>query len=241
MGVIDTELSFNTIDPNWIAIIVGVVVIFLTINIVFLLKALKLERWQIRKVGHMILNCIAAFFPLFFENVFDIFFTLAIAIGILFLLSAIPQIRLLQRILILCSRDDDKPWLLFINAIFMGTTMILILWFFKTDVYVFTAAYLSVSLGDGLGELIGRPYGKKRYKIFAEKSLEGSMGVLVGTCIGVVVGLTIGSLILLPGAWWKIIVISFIGMTFEALSYLFLDNLTLPASIAVSIYLLFLI
>jgi len=241
MGIINTDLSFSTTELNWIAISVGIVVIFLTINVVFVLKALKLERWQIRKIGHMILNTIVAFFPLFFANILDIFITLAIAIGILLILSAIPQIRIFQRIFILCSRQEDNPWELFINAVLMGTTMILILWFFRTDVYVFTAAYLTVSLGDGLGEMIGRPYGKIKYKIFAEKSLEGSLGVLVGTCIGVVVGLAIGSLLLVPGTWWKIIVITLVGVIVEALSYIFLDNLTLPASIAVCIYLLFLI
>ena len=241
MGIINTELTFSTTELHWATIIIGFVVICITVNTVFLLRALKLERWQIRKVGHMILNTIIAFFPLFYTNAFDVFVTLLIALGFLLLLSAIPQIRVLQRIFKLCSREEDNPWELFINAVLMGITMLLIFWFFRTQLFVFTAAYLTVSLGDGLGEMIGRPYGKIKYKIFAEKSLEGSLGVLVGTCIGVVVGLAIGSLLLVPGAWWKIIVISLIGMIVEALSYIFLDNITLPASIAVSIYLLFLI
>ncbi|MBY8999762.1 MAG: hypothetical protein KGD64_02505, partial [Candidatus Heimdallarchaeota archaeon] len=104
--------------------------------------------------------------------------------------------------------------------------------------YVFTAAFLSVSLGDGLGEMIGRPYGKIKYKIFEERTLEGSTAVFFGTAISIFVALAVNKMLLVD-IWWKILVIALIGTLVEACNYRFIDNVTLPAVIALMMYLLF--
>ncbi len=234
------------LDPtqqDWLMISIGVIIIILSLCTVFVMKLLNWERWQIRKIGHIIINFIAAFYPLLFVNLFDVLISILIAIGILLILSAIPQIRMLQRIFIMCARKETFPWELLINSVLMGIAMLTILWFFREDekLFVFTAAYLTVSLGDGLGEMIGRPYGKVRYKIFNEKSLEGTLAVLLGSFVGLIIAFGEAGLFGLPGVWWKIIVVSLIAMVVEAFSFSFSDNVALPAAVAVSLYLLFLL
>jgi dolichol kinase len=189
----------------------------------------------------MIVNTVAAFYPYLFENFFDLLISLIIAIGILLILSAIPQIQILQRIFVMCSRKENFPWELFVNSVLMGIAMILILWFFKDNLFVFTAAYLAVSLGDGLGEMVGRPYGKIKYRIFNAKSLEGTIAVFIGSFIGLIIALGVNLMLGLPGVWWKIVVVASIATVVETCSFWFFDNITLPASVAVSLYYLFLV
>ena len=236
-------LSVEIAPHNWLMISIAVLIILATLSTVFILKIFGLERWQIRKIGHMIVNAVAAFYPLLFTNFFDLLISLAVAIGVLLILSAIPPIWFLQRIFTMCSRKENFPWELFINAILMGITMLLILWFFKEEerLFVFTAAYLTVSLGDGLGEMIGRPFGKLKYKIFNQKSVEGSLAVFVGTFIGLIIAFGTYQMLVLSGVWWKIVVVTIIAMIIEAFSFSFIDNVTLPAVVAVSLYLLFLL
>jgi len=234
-------MIIDATHQDWVMIGISIIIIFATLSTVFLLKLIGLERWQIRKIGHMVINTVAAFFPLLFENFIDLIITLSIAIGFLLLLSAIPKIRILQRIFMMCSRKESFPWELFINAVVMGIAMLLILWFFRDNLFVFTAAYLTVSLGDGLGEMIGRPYGRIKYKIFNEKSLEGSVAVFVGTLVGLIIAIAIGHMLGEVGVLWKIIVIALMATIVEAFSVWFLDNITLPATVAIAMYLFFLL
>ena len=234
-------MEFDTTQQNWLIISIGVAVILVTLSTVFLLMWLRLERWQVRKIGHMIVNTVAAFFPYMYTNFFDLLISLILAIGTLLILSVIPQIQILQRIFIKCSRKESFPWELFINSVLMGITMVLILWFFKDNLFVFTGAYLIISLGDGLGEMIGRPYGRIKYRIFNAKSLEGTMAVFVGSFVGLIIALGANLMLRLPGVWWKIVLVAFIAMVVEACSFWFFDNITLPISVSLSLYLLFLI
>lgn len=234
-------MEFNTTQVDWIRDLVALLVIIVTVNSIFLLKAVGCKRWQIRKIGHMILHTVVAFFPYFFDNLFDIYVSVLLALGLFLFLSTIPQVRYLQRIFKMCSREESNSWELFFNSIFTGITLLVLLWLFKDQalLFVFTAAYLTMSLGDGLGEMIGRPFGKIKYKIFSEKSLEGSFAVFVGTAIAITISLAVNSMIMLPGVWWKILVTSVVGVAVEALSYKFLDNATLPGITALMLYLFF--
>ncbi len=234
-------MEFDITQVDWIRDLVALLVIIVTVNSVFLLKAVGCKRWQIRKIGHMILHIVVAFFPYFFDNLFDIYVSVLLALGLFLILSAIPQVQNLQRIFKMCSREETNPWELFFNSIFTAVTLLVLLWFLKDQnlLFIFTAAYLTMSLGDGLGELIGRPFGRIKYKIFSEKSLEGSLAVFVGTAIAVTVSLAVNSMIMLQGVWWKILVTAVIGAVVESLSYKFLDNATLPGITALILYLFF--
>ena len=124
------------------------------------------------------------------------------------------------------------------NSTITSITVLIVYVLFLDKPYVFTAAFLSVSLGDGLGEMIGRPYGKIKYRIFEERSLEGSIAVFLGTAASIFVALAVNKMIAVD-IWWKIIVIALIGTIVEACNYRFMDNVTLPVSIAIMLYLLF--
>ena len=100
-------------------------------------------------------------------------------------------------------------------------------------------AMASLSLGDGLGGLVGRTWGHIRYQVPWSKprSLEGSITVAVAA----ITGMAILKLILPVMAhvgWFAIVVSGILAAVTEAVSPKSLDNLFLPLVVFASIYLL---
>ena len=231
-------MIYDPTQVDWLFVGVSTVVIFLTLSSVYLLHYLKFEPWQVRKLSHMLLHCVLAFFPYFFDNLFDLIVTLSITMFLLLVFSLIPKIRFVPNLIIKCTREGDKNSEMVFNSVLTGIAVLIIFVLTLERTYIFTAAFLTVSLGDGLGEMIGRPYGKIKYKIFKERSLEGSLSVFIGTAISISVTLAFNVMLDIT-ALWKIIVIAVVGTIVEACNYKFLDNITLPSIVALLMYLFF--
>ncbi len=234
-------MIFDTTQVNWTFVAITVLLSFAILSLIFIFKALKMPKWQVRKLGHMILHLFVAFFPFFAENVFDVVVTLIIIVAILFVVSIIPKFSFVQRIIDECTREGERKYELILNGFSSAFALLLIFFVFayRDMVYIYTIAVLAVALGDGLGEMIGRPYGRIKYKIFAERSVEGSFFVFFGSFIGVIITFGFNNMLPLPGFWWKAIVIAVVAMLVEAFNYRFIDNTTLVISVAFVTFLLF--
>lgn len=86
--------------------------------------------------------------------------------------------------------------------------------------------------GDGFAAIIGRRFGKRKYKILgSEKSWEGSLAMYLISWI--VVSLM---LIIVEGNLWQIwmisVVVALIATALESISFLGIDNLTVPLGTA---------
>ncbi|MBD0304169.1 MAG: phosphatidate cytidylyltransferase [Tolypothrix sp. T3-bin4] len=106
---------------------------------------------------------------------------------------------------------------------------ILVAWFWYLQQPQYAAlGILVMTWGDGLAALIGQRFGKHKYKVFGtEKSWEGSLTMML-------VSYVVSSLILVgtQGNSWQTWVISLIvaviATALEAVSFLGIDNLTVP-------------
>ncbi|BAZ31811.1 phosphatidate cytidylyltransferase [Cylindrospermum sp. NIES-4074] len=124
----------------------------------------------------------------------------------------------------------------FFYAVSVG---ILVAWFWHLQQPQYAALGIMImAWGDGLAALIGQRFGKHKYKIFgAQKSWEGSLTM---TAISYIVS----SLILLgtQGNIWQTWVISLlvavIATALEAISFLGIDNLTVPLGSAALAFIL---
>ncbi len=232
-------MEFDTTQVDWVFVIIASVISFAVLSLIFVLKMLKFKRWQVRKLGHMFLHFYVAFLPYFFTNIFDVIIVLLLVIGTLSILSLLPPFRIFQRIYDECTREGEQKWLLIVNSLSTGIVVLVIFLVFHDKLYIFSSAVLSVSLGDGMGEMIGRPYGRIKYKIFEERSLEGSLCVLIGIFVSIIIAFGFHSMLNATGFWWKAVVVSAIGTIVEACNYRFIDNTTLPISIALALFLLF--
>ena len=98
------------------------------------------------------------------------------------------------------NRDEDRPFtilwfILQISAVTLIETPMTI-WFAKINKFhLFWVPVFASGLGDGLAEIVGKKYGKNKYKVYAlftnriyERSIEGSLCVYFFTIIGILIG-----------------------------------------------------
>ncbi|WP_353933080.1 diacylglycerol/polyprenol kinase family protein [Okeanomitos corallinicola TIOX110] len=122
----------------------------------------------------------------------------------------------------------------FFYAVSIGI-LVAVFWDLQQPQYA-ALGILTMAWGDGLAGLIGRRFGQHKYQLFgSNKSWEGSLTVTL-------VSLLVCILILLAtqGNSWEIwlisIVVAIVATALEAISFLGIDNLTVPIGSAVLAY-----
>ena len=124
----------------------------------------------------------------------------------------------------------------FFYAVSMG---ILVAWFWHIEQPQYAAIGIMVmAWGDGLAALIGQRFGKHKYKVFgAQKSWEGSLTMALVSFI-----ISSGILLSVEGNIWQTWVVSLAialaATSLEAISFLGIDNLTVPLGSATLAFLL---
>ncbi|MHA2503257.1 MAG: diacylglycerol/polyprenol kinase family protein [Candidatus Kariarchaeaceae archaeon] len=196
----------------------------------FVLRGREVENWVIRKYVHSVGLFAAGLYGAFIESLIEILVLAALLI-VFGLLLSLPPIYFIQELTSMATRDGESQILVTVNGFstFFGV-VILVAVFFDIK-WIFLASVYSVALGDGLGEFIGKPYGRHKYKIFSNKSIEGSLGVLLGSILGGLFSLLIFN-VFTPQYFGLIILASFVVTIVEAFSVLFLDNLLMPVTYA---------
>ena len=97
--------------------------------------------------------------------------------------------------------------------------------------YIVAAGIFPMAYGDSLAALVGKRYGKNKFRIFEVKSLEGSMGMFLGSFLSLMLGMIYFSNIyrfeftsqLIP-----ILAVSLATTLLEAISPKGLDNMVVP-------------
>lgn len=232
-------MIFDPTTVNWLFVIVGNIIIYILFFLNIYLSD-KIPIWVTRKIGHISLHFFLAFFPYFFVNLFDfiIFLVLLIVIGVVLSLST--KFWFISKIIICNTRNmnGETSREFALNAFLTSLGAISIFLLFHNQLYIYTAALLSLSLGDGFGELIGRPFGKIKFTIISEKSLIGTVTVFLGIFVSLIIAFVINSLFSVS-IICKLLIISLVGTAAELFNYKYLDNLFVPFSVAISLFLLF--
>ena len=233
-------MIFDPTQVNWIFVSVFVPIFYLEFWLPFVLKRLKFPEWLTRKSGHTSLSVTLALLPIWMTNLFDFVITFVLLLVIVIITSFIPQIKMISRVYEGNLREEEKSLFFTISVSLFIVTMFIVLFVFRDMEYIIMAAFLALAIGDGAGEMIGKPLGKIKYRVFVEKSLEGSIAVFVGIALSIAISFAVYDLMTISNIW-KIFVISIIGTGAEALTYIGLDNTTVPLSVAISLYLFMLI
>jgi len=132
------------------------------------------------------------------------------------------------------TRTGNKRELLKGTLYFVIVAMICGTFYYKQPAGIMAMAMLG--WGDGLAPIIGTRYGKIKYYILSDKSVEGSLAFLFGS---VCAGLFFVHLIV-PESFdaTKIIIIALIATVVEGVSPKEVDNLTIPVAVIAASYLL---
>ena len=233
-------MIFDPTHVDWIIVVVFVPVFYFSFWLPFIFKRLKFPGWLTRKSGHISINVSVALLSFYMTNLFDFIVTFFTLLAIVIITSFIPQIKMITRVYEGNLREEEKSLFFTISTILSIVTLWIVMFVFHDSKYIIMAAFLSLAIGDGAGEMIGKPLGKIKYKIFVEKSLEGSIAVFVCIALSIVISFAVYDIMFISNIW-KIFVIALIGTSAEALTYAGLDNSTVPLSVAFSLYLFMLI
>ena len=152
-----------------------------------LIHARGYQNCAVRKLIHVAGLSLWAYLA-FQYTLFEVLIQVIVFAIILVILSAVPSIKFAFFYISIGKREDESSIEAFTNPIITGATIFTILFF--TSEMIFIAATLALAWGDGLGEIIGRPFGKHKYSIpfhpqQLTKSFEGSTSVYIGTVLGI--------------------------------------------------------
>ena len=98
--------------------------------------------------------------------------------------------------------------------------------------YIVAAGVFPMAYGDSAAALVGTAYGRRRFRVFEEKSLEGSLGMFAGSLLSLLLGLSYFSVVYgfsLQAQVVPALAASLVATAAEAASPRGLDNLTVPA------------
>ncbi len=205
-------------------------------------KLLGISVKSSRKLLHVLIGNLPFIIPLFTLNTFPLNFPFFVAAPfIVVTLAASPYSPLKDfghRLSGLTGLTEDGHHFGLVYYAISYTTLALL---FAPSPYVIAAGILPMAYGDALAAVVGEKYGKKKYCIFATKSLEGSTAMFLASFLSVEASFILFSavyalpLLVLTGAAMAVAVVATLS---EALTPKGFDNITVPL-LGASIFLLF--
>ncbi|MCW4053287.1 MAG: phosphatidate cytidylyltransferase [Candidatus Bathyarchaeota archaeon] len=124
-----------------------------------------------------------------------------------------------------------------LGLVFYAISYTILAFFFKSRPFVVAAGILPMAYGDSGAAIIGERYGRRRFKFFSDKSLEGSAAMFLISFASLTVALLIFSSIHSFSVSGKIpstITVCILATLVESLSPAGFDNLSVPLSSAVA-------
>ena len=107
----------------------------------------------------------------------------------------------------------------------------LLAYLFGTTPYIVAAGVFPMAYGDSSAALIGTRYGRARFKVFEEKTVQGSIGMFVGSLISLFLGMMYFSDIYgftIADQLVPIFAVSVVTTLLEAISPKGIDNILVP-------------
>lgn len=118
-----------------------------------------------------------------------------------------------------------------LGLVFYSISYTMLALFFASRPYVMAAGVLPMAYGDSIASLVGEKYGKMRYKAVADKSLEGSLAMLLVSLLSLIASLTFFSMLYPLHVVDYVLAVALaagVSAVAEGFSPLGFDNLTVP-------------
>ena len=201
-----------------------------------------LSRKISRKFLHMMIGNILFLIPFFTFNSFPSnfpFFVAAPFVLVTFLATPYSPLKALRRKLSGLNEITHEGHQL--GLVFYAISYTVLAFFFASRPYVIAAGILPMAYGDAAASLIGERYGKKKFHIFARKSVEGSVAMLIVSILSITVGLLYFSFFYsftLSGFLLAGVAAALVATVAEALTPLGFDNIMVPLLSALSFFFL---
>jgi len=195
-------------------------------------RSTRLSSKTSRKFLHMMIGNLPFIIPFFSYNSFPVNFPFFVAapfiIVSLLASSHSPSKRIYEKMKGLSVLTGGGHQL---GLVFYAISYTVLAFFFSAKPYFIAAGILPMAYGDASAALIGEKYGKRRYHVFATKSVEGSIAMFLASFLSLAVSLAFFSMLYpLPlfNSILAALAVALVAVFAETLSPLGLDNLTVP-------------
>jgi phytol kinase len=185
-----------------------------------------------RKFLHMMIGNLPLLIPFFTFNTFPMnfpFFVAAPFVLVTFLATPYSPLKSLSSKLKGLSELTEQGHQL--GLVFYAISYTVLAIFFASRPYVIALGVLPMAYGDASASIFGEKYGRTRFRIFADKSLEGSTAMFVASFLSVSISLLFFSIFYsfaLPIFLLAALGAVFVATVAEALTPLGFDNVTVP-------------
>ncbi len=118
-----------------------------------------------------------------------------------------------------------------LGLVFYSISYTVLALFFALRPHVLAAGVLPMAYGDSVAAIVGEKYGRRKYRIVVDKSLEGSLAMLLVSLLSLLASLVFFSAfysVVWPEFLLPTVVAAGVAVIAEGVSPLGLDNLTVP-------------
>ena len=201
-------------------------------------KVLHISRKASRKFLHAMIGNLPFIVPFFTANIYPVLVA-APFILITFLASPYSPFKgISKKMKGLADITEEGHHF---GLIFYAVSYTFLALFFASKPYVIAAGILPMAYGDAAASMVGERYGRRKYKLMADKSLEGSAAMFFASFLSFTISLAFFSLLYPFSFFGKIsaaIAVAAVATIVEGFSPMGFDNLTVPILSALTFLLL---
>jgi len=191
-------------------------------------RVLRVSRRVSRKFLHVMIGNLPFVLPFFSSNVYPVLVAAPFILATFLVSPYSPFTGIRKRFKELADMTEEGHPL---GPVFYAVSYTVMALFFASEPCVIAAGVLPMAYGDSAASLIGERYGRRRYKIFANKSLEGSAAMFLASFCSLTIGLVFFSQLYSFSVFEKILAVfatATVATLVESFSPFGFDNLTVP-------------
>jgi len=201
-------------------------------------KILHVSRKSARKFLHIMIGNLPFIIPFFTLTVFPALVAAPFIVLTLLASPYSPFKTVTKRMKGLADITEEGHQL---GLVFYAISYTCLALLFASKAYIIAAGILPMAYGDAAASMVGERWGRRKYRLVTEKSLEGSAAMFIFSFLSLAVGMVFFSVIYHFALLDKIVAVaaaSAVATAVEGFSPMGFDNLTVPA-ISVLVFLLF--
>jgi dolichol kinase len=195
---------------------------------------LPMSRKASRKFLHAMIGNLPFVIPFFSSSIYPVLVAAPFILVTFAVSPYSPYVNSLSRLRGLAEITEGGHRL---GLILYAVSYTVLALFFASRPYVIAAGILPMAYGDSLASIVGERWGRTRYRLPADKSLEGSMAMFLGSLLSLLIGVAffsqVTALSLVDGVLPALGAAAAATLV-EAFTPLGFDNLTVPASGAIA-------
>jgi dolichol kinase len=201
-------------------------------------KNLHTSRKASRKFLHMMIGNFPFIIPFFTSNIYPVLVAAPFIFLTFFTSPYSPFKNISKRLKGLADITEEGHHL---GLVFYAVSYTFLALFFASKPCVIAAGVLPMAYGDSAASMVGERYGRRRYKLVADKSLEGSAAMFFASFFSFTISLIFFSTLYSFSVFGKIfsaLAVAAVATLVESFSPMGFDNLTVPAFGALTFLLL---